>query len=74
MQSSILVLIGAALFALSFARPLWSSWRDYRERYGRMCERAAQYAPEKPTGTGQRLPSETGLDTVRSSQLRSHPA
>ncbi len=74
MQYDTLVLIGAALFALSFARPLWLSWRDYRERYRRMCERAAQYAPEKRTGTRQRLPSEAALGTGRGDGLQSYPA
>ncbi len=74
MQSDTLVLIGVALLALSFVRPLWLSWRDYRKRYQQMCERAAQYAPEKQTGTGQRLPRETALDAGRGGQLRSHPA
>ena len=73
MQSDTLVLIGVALLALSFVRPLWLSWRDYRKRYQRMCERAAQYAREEPMGPEPRLPSVTGLDTGRCDQLRSYP-
>jgi hypothetical protein len=35
--------IGVALLAVSCAVPLWRSWLDFRKRYAKMRERAAEH-------------------------------